>query len=95
MGDRLKDKVAIITGAGAIGPGMGNGKATAILFAREGARGMAVDINPEAAEETRNIIEQEGGQCISFRADVSKASDCQKMVAACLQKYGRAVGRRR
>lgn len=89
MGERLKDKVAIITGAGAIGPGMGNGKATAILFAREGARVMAVDINPEAAEETKGIIEQEGGQCITFKADVSQASDCQKMVETCIEKFGR------
>ena len=89
MGDRLKDKVAIITGAGAIGPGMGNGKATAILFAREDARVMAVDINLEAAEETQKIIDEEGGECITFRADVSQASDCRKMVETCLEKFGR------
>ena len=89
MGERLKDKVAIITGAGAIGPGMGNGKATAIIFAREGARVMAVDINPEAAEETKGIIEQEGGQCITFKADVSQANDCRKMVETCIEKFGR------
>lgn len=89
MGERLKDRVAIITGAGVIGPGMGNGKATAIVFAREGARVMAVDINPEAAEDTRRIIEQEGGQCITFQADVSQANDCQKMVETCIDKFGR------
>jgi len=89
MGECLKDKVAIITGAGAIGPGMGNGKATAIIFAREGARVMAVDINPEAAEETKGIIEQEGGQCITFKADVSQANDCRKMVETCIEKFGR------
>jgi NAD(P)-dependent dehydrogenase (short-subunit alcohol dehydrogenase family) len=85
----LKDRVAIITGAGVIGPGMGNGKATAILFAREGAKVMAVDINPEAAEETRRNIEEEGGQCMAFQADVSKASDCRKMVEACMEEFGR------
>jgi len=89
MGERLKDKVAIITGAGAIGPGMGNGKATSIVFAREGAKIMAVDINPEAAEETKGIIEQEGGQCITFKADVSQANDCRKMVETCIKKFGR------
>jgi len=89
MGERLKDKVAIIIGAGAVGPGMGNGKATAIVFAREGAKVLAVDINPEAAEETRRIIEQEGGECATLQADVAKASDCQKIVAACIEKFGR------
>jgi len=89
MGERLKDKVAIITGAGAIGPGMGNGKATAVVFAREGARVMAVDINLEAAEETKSMIDEEGGECITFRADVSQASDCRKMVDTCLEKFGR------
>jgi|GEM_PF-1997455 NAD(P)-dependent dehydrogenase (short-subunit alcohol dehydrogenase family) len=52
MADRLKDKVAIVTGAGSVGPGWGNGKATAVLFAREGAKVFAVDINLSAAEET-------------------------------------------
>jgi len=89
MGERLKGKVAIVTGAGSIGPGMGNGKATAVLFAREGARVMAVDLNPEAAEETRRLIEGEGGECFTFKADVSKASDCERMVEACLERFGR------
>jgi NAD(P)-dependent dehydrogenase (short-subunit alcohol dehydrogenase family) len=89
MGERLKDRAAIITGAGVVGPGMGNGKATAIVFAQEGARVMAVDINPEAAEETKRVIEGEGGQCITFQGDVSKASDCRKMVETCIEKFGR------
>lgn len=58
---RLGDKVAIITGAGSVGPGIGNGKASAILYARHGAKVVCVDINPAAAEETRQIIEGEGG----------------------------------
>jgi NAD(P)-dependent dehydrogenase (short-subunit alcohol dehydrogenase family) len=89
MGDRLKGKVAIVTGAGSVLPGMGNGKATAIVFAREGAKVMAVDYNLEAAEETKRMIDAEGGECFTFKADVSLAGDCQKMVQACLQKYGR------
>ena len=50
MADRLKDKVALVTGAGSVGPGWGNGKATAVLFAREGAQVIAADINLAAAE---------------------------------------------
>ena len=60
MGDRLKDKIAVVSGAGSVGPGWGNGKAAAVLFAREGASVFAVDVNPGAAGETRAIVEQEG-----------------------------------
>jgi NAD(P)-dependent dehydrogenase (short-subunit alcohol dehydrogenase family) len=89
MGERLKGKAAIVTGAGSIGSGMGNGKATAILFAREGAQVMLVDLNPEAAEETKRIIDEEGGECIVSKADVSKSSDCKCMVEKCIQTFGR------
>jgi NAD(P)-dependent dehydrogenase (short-subunit alcohol dehydrogenase family) len=89
MGERLKGKVAIVTGAGSILPGMGNGKATAIVFAREGARVMAVDYNLEAAEETKRMIDEEGGECVTFKADVSKAGDCQRMVEKCVETFGR------
>ena len=75
MSDRLKDKVAIVTGAGSIGPGWGNGKATAVLFAREGAKVFGVDRNLPAAVETREIIEGEGGECIAFEADVARSAD--------------------
>jgi len=85
----LKGKVAIVTGAGSILAGMGNGKATAIVFAREGAKVMAVDYNLEAAEETKRIIDEEGGECVTFKADVSRASDCQSMVEKCIQTFGR------
>jgi NAD(P)-dependent dehydrogenase (short-subunit alcohol dehydrogenase family) len=61
MGERLRGKVAIVTGAGSIAPGMGIGKATAILFAREGARVMVVDMNQAAAEETKCLIHEGGG----------------------------------
>ena len=60
MVDRLKDKVALVSGAGSSGPGWGNGKATAVLFAREGAKVLAADINLNAALETKRIIEAEG-----------------------------------
>jgi NAD(P)-dependent dehydrogenase (short-subunit alcohol dehydrogenase family) len=89
MGDRLKGKVAIITGAGTVGQGIGNGKATAIVFAREGARVMLVDINPEAVQETKSLIDKEGGTSMTFTADVMKASDCQNMIKACVDTFGR------
>ena len=89
MGERLKDKVAIVTGAGSVGEGWGNGKATAVLFAREGAKVSAVDINREAAQQTQVLIEQEGGTCSVYWGDVSTASDVEAMVDQCLQQYGR------
>ena len=89
MGNRLKDKVAIVTGAGSSGPGWGNGKATAVLFAREGANVFAVDINLPAAEETRAIINQEGGECTTHKADVSKSEEVEAFVKRCIKKYGR------
>jgi len=89
MGERLKDRVAVVTGAGSILEGIGNGKATAVVFAREGAKVMLVDYKQEAAEETKKMIDGEGGECSVFRADVSSARDCQQMIEACVQKYGR------
>ena len=89
MAGRLKDRVALVTGAGSIGPGWGNGKATAVLFAREGAKVFAADLNLEAAEETRSIIEGEGGACIAHQADVAQAVSVQAMVDACMSAFGR------
>ena len=89
MGERLKGKVAIITGAGSIAAGMGIGKATAILLAREGARVMLVDLNPSAVNETKRIIDEEGGESAVFQADVSKAGDCKSIVEKCIQTFGR------
>jgi len=71
MCERLKDKVAIVFGAGSCGPGWGNGKATSVLYARQGAKVVAVDKNLAAAEETRGIIASEGGECIAVQADVT------------------------
>ncbi|WP_407178244.1 SDR family NAD(P)-dependent oxidoreductase [Bradyrhizobium sp. STM 3562] len=87
--DRLKGKVALVVGAGSIGPGWGNGKATAVTFAREGALVLCVDRNAAAAEETAKIIAGEGGRASAFTADVSRASEVEAMVAACLKAYGR------
>ena len=86
---RLEGKVAIVTGAGSSGPGVGNGKATAILFAREGAKVLLVDNVESRAEETLGIIEGEGGTASVFEADVTSAEDCRGMVAAAVERYGR------
>ena len=89
MGNRLNDKVAIVTGAGSAGPGWGTGKAVAVLFAREGAKVLAVDIDPGAAEDTRRVIAEEGGTCVTFRADVSEDADVKAMVERCVGTFGR------
>ena len=89
MGERLKEQVALITGAGSIGPGWGNGKATAVLFAREGAKVFGIDLNLDAASETKGTIEGEGGVCATHAADVAKADSVKAMVEACMAAFGR------
>lgn len=87
MAGRLEGKTVLVAGAGSSGPGWGNGKAAAVLYAREGAKVLAVDRSLAAAEETRAIIEGEGGTCRAFAADVSKGADCAVMVSACLDAF--------
>jgi len=87
---RLKDKVAIVTGAGQTsGDTIGNGRATAILFAREGARVMLVDHRADSAQETQSMIAAEGGVARTFEADVTREEDCRALVAACVEAFGR------
>ena len=86
---RLDGKVAIITGAGSSGPGVGNGKAAALLFAREGAKVLLVDSVIDRAQETLEVIQEEGGEASVFEANVINDSDCQQMVDACIDRYGR------
>ena len=88
MEKKLDNKVAIVVGAGSIGEGWGNGKATAVLFAREGAKVLAVDINEEAALETKEIIDKEGGNCRIFAADVTDSTHVESMVNYCIKEYG-------
>jgi NAD(P)-dependent dehydrogenase (short-subunit alcohol dehydrogenase family) len=89
MAGRLQDKVALVVGAGSIGPGWGNGKATATLFAREGARVVCADANEDAANDTAGIIAAEKGVATAVRADVTSHDDIRRMVRACLDAYGR------
>jgi NAD(P)-dependent dehydrogenase (short-subunit alcohol dehydrogenase family) len=89
MGERLLDRVALVFGAGSSGPGWGNGKATAVSFAREGAKVVAVDISMEAAEETAGLITEEGGQALALEADVTKPDSVQAAVAQTMAAFGR------
>ena len=86
---RLEGKVAIVAGAGSSGPGIGNGKATAVLFAREGASVLLADAVLERAEETLAMIREEGGEASAIQANVTDARECQAMVDAALERYGR------
>lgn len=88
MGERLNGKVALVTGAGSVGPGWGNGKASATLYAREGARVFLVDNRADAVEETRRIIEGEGGVCVTHVCDVTQSGQVAAMVAACVAAFG-------
>ena len=81
---RLKDKVALVTGGGS-----GIGREAALLFAKEGASVVAVDLNEAAGKETVAAIEREGGRATFARADVSRAADVEAMVAAAKKAYGR------
>ncbi|MEQ8829240.1 MAG: glucose 1-dehydrogenase [Alphaproteobacteria bacterium] len=89
MADRLKGKVALVVGAGSIGPGWGNGKAAAVLFAREGAEVLCADVNLAAAEETARIIREEGGRAEAVQVDVVRQDQVKAMVDACLSAFGR------
>ena len=87
---RLRDRVAIVVGAGQTpGETIGNGRATAILFAREGARVLLVDRRLESAEETQAMIKQEGGEATTVEADITRDEDCAALTRACIEGYGR------
>lgn len=87
---RLEGKVAIVVGAGQTpGETIGNGRATALLFAREGAKLVLADRRLDSAEETRAMIEEEGGEARCVEMDVTREDDCRRLVEACVAAYGR------
>jgi NAD(P)-dependent dehydrogenase (short-subunit alcohol dehydrogenase family) len=88
-GTRLDTKVAIVTGAGSRSEGIGNGRAAAVVFAREGARVLLVDRDLHAAEATERLIRDEAGECGTFQADVTQPDACAAMVAAAVERWGR------
>lgn len=90
MAGRLDGKVAVVVGAGqAPGASLGNGRAAALLFAREGARVLAVDADLDSAAETARMITEEGGEAVGARADVTSSDDLAAAVATCVDTWGR------
>ena len=89
MSDRLKNKVVIVSGAGSVGPGWGNGRAIAYRFAQEGAKVFGVDLNPDALLETVAKVHEVGGEIATWQADVTSDEAVQSMVQACIETYGR------
>jgi NAD(P)-dependent dehydrogenase (short-subunit alcohol dehydrogenase family) len=89
MAGRLAGKVALVTGAGSRAEGIGNGKAAAVLFAREGARVLCVDMVADRAAETVAMIEAEGGTASVAEGDVSRQSECARLAALTVERYGR------
>jgi NAD(P)-dependent dehydrogenase (short-subunit alcohol dehydrogenase family) len=89
MTQRLEGKVAIVFGAGSVGAGWGNGKATAVLFARNGAHVVCVDVKPEAAQETVDLILGEGGRASAAQCDVTQSEAVKTLVDGVVQAHGR------
>jgi len=87
---RLKDKIAIIVGAGqSPGEGLGNGRATALRFVQEGAKVLAVDRDLASAEETASLARKEGGECIAFEADVTNERTLAAAIKAAQDRWGK------
>jgi NAD(P)-dependent dehydrogenase (short-subunit alcohol dehydrogenase family) len=89
MTGRLQDKVALVTGAGCIGPGWGNGRATAVVFAREGAKVFAADKNGDSMRETVARVDEFGGAIRAHESDVTNNASVKAMVDACVAAFGR------
>jgi len=89
MAGRLEGKIAIVTGAGCVGPGWGNGRATCVRFAEEGAKVFAVDLKPEPMEETLSRGRETGGEIEPYLCDVTDRASVAAMVEACIARFGR------
>jgi len=86
---RLAGKVALVTGAGSVGPGWGNGRAAAVLFAREGAKVVVVDLDRAAAAETARLIGEEKGEALVLEADMTDLASVTAMATSALNQFGR------
>ena len=89
MTRRLQDRIAIVTGAGCVGPGWGNGRAIAVRFAKEGARIFAVDRDLDAVRETIDRVKAAGGEIVTHQCDVTGAASVEAMVKTCFDHFGR------
>ncbi len=89
MGERLLGKVALVTGAGSVGPGWGNGRAIAVRFAQEGAKIFAVDRDMARMEETVKLVQQAGGEIATASCDVTQSEQIADIVAQCQARFGR------
>jgi NAD(P)-dependent dehydrogenase (short-subunit alcohol dehydrogenase family) len=89
MSGRLQNRVAIVTGAGCVGPGWGNGRATAVRFAEEGAKIFAVDRDLDSVTETVGHVTKSGGEIVTHQCDVTSSASVKAMVQACLDRFGR------
>ena len=89
MNKRMQDKVVIVTGAGCVGSGWGNGRAAAVRFAEEGARIFAVDRDPERMQETLERVREAGGEIITRQCDVTDSKSVAAMAGACVAAWGR------
>jgi len=89
MAGRVQDKVIVVAGAGSVGPGWGNGKASAVLYARQGATVYLIDRSADAVEETRRIIADEGGRCHAADGDLTDGVTVQGLLADCVERFGR------
>ncbi len=88
MAGRLDGKIAIVTGAGCVGPGWGNGRATCVRFAEEGAKIFAVDLRADTMEETLSRVRAAGGEIEPYLCDVTDRAAVETMVAACIERFG-------
>jgi NAD(P)-dependent dehydrogenase (short-subunit alcohol dehydrogenase family) len=89
MSKRLDNKVAVVTGAGCVGPGWGNGRAVAVRFAEEGAKIYALDRNLDAMQETLERVRAVGGDVTAVACDVTDSAAIARMVEDCVKTYGR------
>jgi NAD(P)-dependent dehydrogenase (short-subunit alcohol dehydrogenase family) len=89
MAGRLEGKVAVVSGAGCVGPGWGNGRAMAVIFAREGARIFAADKSPDAMTETVARVREFGGQIEAHECDATDGAQVERMIGACRARFGR------
>lgn len=86
---RLENKVAVVIGAGQTpGETVGNGRAAAILFAREGAKVLLVDRDLASAQETEALIRDKGGEATAFEADITREADCAALADVAIGRYG-------